>query len=92
VAPPGGHRRAAHPPVIDRGSRGAADRSAKVATGLRSERLQLRPWRPADLPHFAAINADPRVMEFFPARLDRAESDRLARRIQRDLATRGFGL
>ncbi|MEO5883312.1 MAG: GNAT family N-acetyltransferase [Caldimonas sp.] len=30
-------------------------------------RLRLRRWRESDLEPFAALNADPRVMEFFPA-------------------------
>ena len=42
---------------------------------LATARLVLREWRDSDLEPFAAINADPRVMEFFPAPLDRAESD-----------------
>ncbi|HEY8569457.1 GNAT family N-acetyltransferase, partial [Microbulbifer sp.] len=38
-------------------------------------RLRLRQWRDSDRAPFAAMNADPAVMEFFPALLDRAESD-----------------
>lgn len=33
-------------------------------------RLRLRLWRDGDLEPFAALNADPRVMEFFPAPID----------------------
>ncbi|WP_105102713.1 GNAT family N-acetyltransferase [Microbulbifer pacificus] len=40
-----------------------------------TERLQLRQWREGDREPFAAMNADPAVMEFFPALLSRAESD-----------------
>lgn len=32
-----------------------------------TERLIMRRWRQTDKPPFAALNADPRVMEFFPA-------------------------
>jgi hypothetical protein len=32
---------------------------------LRTERLILRRWRTEDLPPFAALNADPGVMEHF---------------------------
>lgn len=39
---------------------------------LRTPRLLLRQWREQDLGPFAALNADPQVMEFFPAPLDRA--------------------
>ena len=52
---------------------------------LSTERLILRPWREEDLPAFAALNADPRVVEFLPKRLERAESDALAARIGRDI-------
>lgn len=34
-----------------------------------TERLRLRQWKAADREPFAALNADPRVMEFFPALL-----------------------
>jgi hypothetical protein len=34
---------------------------------LESERLILRAWRDEDLPAFAALNADPQVMRYFPA-------------------------
>lgn len=59
---------------------------------LRTERLLLRRWRPTDLEPFAALNADPRVVEFLPAALSRDESDELARRIDAQFAERGFGL
>jgi len=59
---------------------------------LATARLRLRPWRDDDLAPFAALNADPRVMEFFPAALDRAQSDALAARIRAHLGERGFGL
>jgi RimJ/RimL family protein N-acetyltransferase len=48
---------------------------------IKTERLILRQWREEDLEPFAAINADPRVMEYFPATLSRAESDQLVREI-----------
>jgi RimJ/RimL family protein N-acetyltransferase len=57
-----------------------------------TERLQLRQWRPADREPFARLNADPRVMEFFPAPLDRAASDARADRIEAQIAERGWGL
>lgn len=64
-----------------------ADRSS-----LETPRLLLRPWRDTDLEPFAAMNADPRVMEFFPALLDRAQSDALAARIRGFMADNGWGL
>jgi RimJ/RimL family protein N-acetyltransferase len=60
---------------------------------LRTPRgLILRQWREEDLPAFAEMNADGRVMEFMPTALSRDESDRLAGRIERSFAERGFGL
>jgi RimJ/RimL family protein N-acetyltransferase len=61
-------------------------------TELKTERLVLREWRDEDLEPFAALNADPRVMEFFPAVLSREESDRLVRdRILPQFVARGYG-
>jgi len=54
--------------------------------------LVLRPWRDDDLAPFAALNADPRVMEFFPGVLSRVESDGLAARIRLHMKAHGFGL
>ena len=51
-------------------------------TDLTTPRLRLRQWRAADLEHFAALNADPVVMEFMPRCLTRAESDELSARFQ----------
>ena len=59
---------------------------------LTSARLRLRHWRDEDLPAFAALNADPQVMQFMFRRLDRAESDSLAERIQENIGRHGYGL
>ncbi len=61
------------------------------AMEFRTERLCLRQWREDDLEPFAALNADPRVMEFFPATLDRAASDAMAERCRSLVAERGWG-
>ncbi|OZA26902.1 MAG: GNAT family N-acetyltransferase [Hydrogenophilales bacterium 17-64-11] len=53
--------------------------------------LRLRQWCAADREPFAALNADPKVMEFFPALLSRAESDGMADRCQALIAERGWG-
>ena len=58
---------------------------------LRTDRLVLRPWRDADRAPFAALNADPQVMQFFPKPLTRAESDALAGRMREHFARHGFG-
>jgi ribosomal-protein-alanine N-acetyltransferase len=53
--------------------------------------LLLREWRPDDREPFAALNADPRVMEHFPALLPRRQSDALARRSEEHFDRHGFG-
>ncbi len=63
-----------------------------AAPELRTERLLLRRWRPADRGPFAALNADPEVMEHLPAPLDRAESDALVEAIEVGFERDGYGL
>jgi RimJ/RimL family protein N-acetyltransferase len=60
-------------------------------TDLRTARLLLRRWTDADLPAFAALNADPRVMRYFAAPLERAASDHLVARIEAHFDAYGFG-
>lgn len=57
---------------------------------LRSPRLGFRAFVPTDLDAFAAMNADPRVMEYFPAPLSRAESQDLMDRVNQRLEDFGF--
>ncbi len=59
---------------------------------LVTERLRLRRWRDSDREPFAALNADPVVMEHLPAPLDRDESDALVDRISAHLDEHGWGL
>lgn len=56
-----------------------------------TERLILRQWRTSDREPFAQLNADPRVMEYFPNLLDRATSNALADRIEANIRDRGWG-
>lgn len=58
---------------------------------LRTPRLLLRPWREADLPAFAAMNADPEVRRWFQGTLTREQSDAEAGRYQEHIAMYGFG-
>jgi RimJ/RimL family protein N-acetyltransferase len=58
---------------------------------IKTERLLLRPWREQDREPFAAMNADPAVMEYFPATLSREKSDALAERIDSDIQKLGYG-
>ena len=57
----------------------------------RTARLALRAWREEDQPAFAAMNADERVMEYFPATLTAEESADLLDRIRDEFSTEGFG-
>ena len=59
---------------------------------LTTPRLRLREWVDADRAPFAALNADPRVMEHFPAPLTRAESDAMVERIVGHFELHGHGL
>lgn len=63
-----------------------------MAPLLTTSRLILRPWRDGDLTSFARLNADPQVMEHFPAPLTEPESDALAARIREGLTNNPFGL
>lgn len=57
---------------------------------LETDRIILRQWQEQDLPLFAALNADPEVMEFFPKQLNRQESEELARRCQSQIDEKGW--
>lgn len=59
---------------------------------LLTDRLRLRRWRAEDREPFAALNADPDVMELMPGPLTRAQSDDLADRIEARFDEEGFGL
>lgn len=49
---------------------------------LKTHRLRLRQWQSSDLIAFAALNADPEVMQYFPKFLNSDESEQLATRFQ----------
>jgi RimJ/RimL family protein N-acetyltransferase len=59
---------------------------------IRTERLLMRRWRDADRRPFAAMNADPEVMRYFPAMLDRGASDEHLDRMEALFERQGFGL
>jgi RimJ/RimL family protein N-acetyltransferase len=58
----------------------------------RTERLQLRQWVACDRGPFAAMSADPQVMEYFPDTLSRSESDALAEKCEALINERGWGV
>ena len=57
-----------------------------------TERLLLRTWTAADRPAFAALNADPAVMEHLPDVLDRPRSDALLDVLEERWERNGVGL
>lgn len=61
--------------------------SPKIATA----RLVLRNWREGDRAPFAAMCADPRVMEFFPETLTREQSDAVIDRLGAHIERHGYG-
>ena len=58
---------------------------------METERLLLRQWRDEDRGPFAALNADPDVMAFFPRLLSPEESDATLDRLRAGIADRGSG-
>ena len=61
-------------------------------TELSTDRLLLRQWRDSDREPFAVMNADPAVMEHFPALQTREMSDALIDRNIPEIDGRGWGL
>ncbi|GHD46936.1 N-acetyltransferase [Thalassobaculum fulvum] len=58
---------------------------------IETDRLILRAWRDEDRAPFAALNADPEVMRYFPKLLSREESDALAALVVERMAENGWG-
>lgn len=56
-----------------------------------SERLHLRQWTNEDLPLFAHLNADTKVMRYFPSLLSSEQSNAMADKIRRLICERGWG-
>jgi RimJ/RimL family protein N-acetyltransferase len=60
-------------------------------TPLLTPRLIIRNWEPRDADLFHLINSDERVMEFFPFRRDRAQSDAFLETLRARIAAKGVG-
>ena len=58
---------------------------------METARLLLRRWSDTDREPFARFNADPRVMEFYPAPLTREQSDALIDRAETHFLRHGYG-
>ncbi|MBI4908865.1 MAG: GNAT family N-acetyltransferase [Acidobacteria bacterium] len=59
---------------------------------METPRLLIRGWRNSDRAPFAAMNADPEVMRYFPALLTLEETDAMLERNRAHFARHGFGL
>ena len=59
---------------------------------LETPRLILRQWKAEDYEPFAAMNACPKVMEFFPSPLTTAESNALVDKCKTRITNHGWGL
>ena len=64
----------------------------RMMEGIETGRLLLRRWRESDRKPFQDLNADPRVMEFFPSTLTPEESDQAIVRIEQHFDRHGFSL
>jgi RimJ/RimL family protein N-acetyltransferase len=62
-----------------------------MAGVIETDRIVLRRWDPRDAEPFASLNADPRVMEFFPKTLNRKESNAIIDIIETKFDQQGFG-
>ena len=60
-------------------------------TVLETPRLILREWKDSDRNLFREINADSKVMEFFPFRRSHAESDEALEKVNGMIRLSGFG-
>ncbi len=58
---------------------------------VETNRLVLRQWRSDDKLPFSKINADSRVMEYFPNTLSAQQSDELVDRFSQDIDASGWG-
>jgi len=59
---------------------------------IRTDRLLMRRWLDSDREPFAALNADPETMLFFPETLQRQASDAFVDRIEARFELQGYGL
>ncbi len=57
-----------------------------------TERLILRQWKTSDLDPFAAMCANPSLMQYYPSTLNRSQVEQFLIRIQTHFEQHGFGL
>ena len=58
---------------------------------LETDRLILRNWRETDRELFHEINSDEQVMQFFPMRRNRYQSDQMMDHVRDGISRNGFG-
>lgn len=63
----------------------------KGAKMIQTSRLILRNWTKEDMEPFAALNQDPRVMEFFPGLISRQDSDQFVKIVSDHISDFGWG-
>jgi RimJ/RimL family protein N-acetyltransferase len=78
--------------ALDPAPNGYAERVSDRFDLVRTDRLLMRRWLESDRAPNAAMNADPEVMRYFPAALDRSASDASVDRIEELFTQKGFGL
>jgi RimJ/RimL family protein N-acetyltransferase len=59
---------------------------------IHTDRLLMRRWQDSDREPFAALNADPETMRYFPNTIDRVASDAFVDRIEARFDGQGYGL
>jgi RimJ/RimL family protein N-acetyltransferase len=59
---------------------------------ITTDRLLMRRWQDSDREPFAALNADPETMRYFPETLSQAASDAFVDRMEASFDAQGFGL
>ncbi|MDE6240771.1 MAG: GNAT family N-acetyltransferase [Muribaculaceae bacterium] len=59
---------------------------------IETDRMILRPWKAEDLPLFAKMNKDARVMRYFPSTLSEEQTESFYNRIQSEFERNGWGL
>jgi ribosomal-protein-alanine N-acetyltransferase len=64
----------------------------EVTSELTTARLRLRAWRDDDFAPWLALNNDPEVMRYFPAKLDADQALAVMTRINTYIAEHGYGL
>ncbi len=66
-------------------------RENKIINTIETERLYLRQWQASDFAPFAKMNANPKVMEYFPKLLTTSMSNAIAKKCQSLINDNGWG-